>query len=1364
MNWENQQEYSWGCVGQIIAHQDKISAVTFDECACLRVVSCGFDGLVRRWKYFSQEWMLETEFNIQEVRGNINPTAVSCFSCSANESYNFVGTDRGWLFVWVVDCETNKSYYVSKKFENDSVVMCAWEKCAIVQSISRVAVGYKKGIVCVYSFIPSDISSTPSIVQLTRFYAHEADICHIVWRSSASASSSDPEILTCGRDQMVKVWNVTTSECTSSFQVPGQLRQQFGNAGRHNEKSEQNGAPWISACYTPGSDSSVNVLFSSVRGGLFHWDCKGTPSCMSLDSQGHSMLIFSMHYFLNSPGLVITLSQDRFLIVWQLVEGSKLSVILKVPTMSAGVCSLAQSEFSNGPLVAGLSDGSMIFWKFPAPELFGERNSSDNQKKEKFVSISPRGCKSSSVTTLSCHPLPQFENVIAYGTESGCVEIVDINKLRRMKSQKPKPQLYAFGSTVYRVTWGPLLFSDIYRRKANKSEERTSEINHSKSDNSSISTTHIIAQEDESSTEDNEASSKFSFYVYSISKGKIYCHFGCSRPPIDVSTKFPRFPGTTDEDWKALIRSEISFRLVSKSELPGVDLIADTFNCLVAVGYRSGEVDIYGFLRSNSSNCEEEVVEKESRRLVFICRTVNHSKCVNCLTWSRDHYWLAVGSNETFITVTDVKIQLINYLHQGESSKPIQLSTSLARLEGHYNRITCLDWSPHDPFLLLSASFDGTANVWRIHPENIEKDNFSISNFRALRSRHFACLWSRQEPDLAFSGGELCHLFGWQPSEQLFSQPPHTRRYRPSTVKKLVNDREAPSNGDILCCDPVPTETESLPDSKALNDKELKQKQVIIKSNDILPNGTSHQEMSIPLQCNSSRKVNSTGIHDKRKRPALFPNLFSSMNTNNCELDLDNSPPIQLGSFLSQILNASNFITEQMNDKQVEIDLLLLLPQARMTRTCLLKYLNMEASAHLESFHSQQRPNSLVHLDAYCIILLWIGHVVTVASIMSSEGHMPFWLLYAVQLSFSSDGSSGSGEWDLLGEKIKDMQTTSPDTLVSATLLVCAHRIHEAIELLLSYDKVKEALILAHLRLESSSEVVIYTEKCIKRLIDRRSNSVEKSFFSIILNIGNKQWISATNMLHREAGISKIRPGKEIEQLAWCWIGVNLLLNASSSSSSNDNDYLSNECLRLSSMCLTVSFRLFPKEPLFLNRWYEAFSRLLSSSSSETTPCPGVICSLMLLNIGQIIYFYMASYKEEKEKEEEEEAAALVVNGEEKEEEVVVYECLKNDWMKSITSDCLTYFSQLIADRQPSSLWEVCLTHFCIDFLLFYLIHNHCTLNKLVQVDTLTAYIDRYEASRKSCEYIKPKVTSYLIRHLFSTYRKILITNGLNTD
>ncbi|CAH8852905.1 unnamed protein product [Trichobilharzia szidati] len=117
------------------------------------------------------------------------------------------------------------------------------------------------------------------------------------------------------------------------------------------------------------------------------------------------------------------------------------------------------------------------------------------------------------------------------------------------------------------------------------------------------------------------------------------------------------------------------------------------------------------------------------------------------------------------------------------------------------------------------------------------------------------------------------------------------------------------------------------------------------------------------------------------------------------------------------------------------------------------------------------------------------------------------------------------------------MQRTSPDPLVSATLLVCAHCIHEAIELLLSYEKVEEALILAHLRLESSSsEVVIYTEKCIKRLIDHRSSSFdEKSFFSIRLNIGNKQWLNATNiMVHREVEISKIRPGKEeIEQVGW---------------------------------------------------------------------------------------------------------------------------------------------------------------------------------------------------------------------------------------
>lgn len=316
------------------------------------------------------------------------------------------------------------------------------------------------------------------------------------------------------------------------------------------------------------------------------------------------------------------------------------------------------------------------------------------------------------------------------------------------------------------------------------------------------------------------------------------------------------------------------------------------------------------------------------------------------------------------------------------------------------------------------------------------------------------------------------------------------------------------------------------------------------------------------------------------------------------------------------------------------------------------------------------------------------------------------------------------------------MQTASPDILVSVTLLVCAHRVQEAVELLLSYDRVKEALVLARLRL-NPSESWKYAEKCITRLIER-SCSNEKSFFFIIYNIGKKEWLNATNMVHREVEVSNLRPGKEIEQLSWYWIGISLLLNTSSL------DYLSSECLRLASMCLTVGFKLFPTEAIFLERWLDAFSRLLSS---ETTSCSGLISSLLLLDIGQMTSFLMANYHQE-----------------ESDTSTIPYENHSDNWMKYINPDCITCLNQLVSDRQPSSLWEVCLTNFCVDFLLFYLVHNHVPPTKLPSDNSLTMYIDRYESSRKSCEYIKPKETTYLISYLFSTYQQVLVNNYSTSD
>ncbi|CAH8492679.1 unnamed protein product [Heterobilharzia americana] len=141
-NSEKKQHFTWSFVGQIQPHHEKTSAITFDELLCL--VSCGYDGLVRRWKYFHQDWVLESEFNVHSVRENVNPTAVSSFSYSS-QSYNFIGTNKGLLIIWIVDFEKSKSHCMSKKYENDSVVVCAWDRlhertsrCLYIQTIRSI--------------------------------------------------------------------------------------------------------------------------------------------------------------------------------------------------------------------------------------------------------------------------------------------------------------------------------------------------------------------------------------------------------------------------------------------------------------------------------------------------------------------------------------------------------------------------------------------------------------------------------------------------------------------------------------------------------------------------------------------------------------------------------------------------------------------------------------------------------------------------------------------------------------------------------------------------------------------------------------------------------------------------------------------------------------------------------------------------------------------------------------------------------------------------------------------------------------------------------------------------------------------------
>lgn len=86
-------------------------------------------------------------------------------------------------------------------------------------------------------------------------------------------------------------------------------------------------------------------------------------------------------------------------------------------------------------------------------------------------------------------------------------------------------------------------------------------------------------------------------------------------------------------------------------------------------------------------------------------------------------------------------------------------------LRGHYAPITAIDWSPHEPSLLASASADGTVQVWNA------SDGTAISNFRGHLGKSKCVCWSVLNPNLIYSGGDEDCIKEWNYQQQTNKTP-----------------------------------------------------------------------------------------------------------------------------------------------------------------------------------------------------------------------------------------------------------------------------------------------------------------------------------------------------------------------------------------------------------------------------------------------------------------------------------------------------------------------------------------------------------------------------------------------------------------
>lgn len=88
------------------------------------------------------------------------------------------------------------------------------------------------------------------------------------------------------------------------------------------------------------------------------------------------------------------------------------------------------------------------------------------------------------------------------------------------------------------------------------------------------------------------------------------------------------------------------------------------------------------------------------------------------------------------------------------------------RLCGHTAKITGMAWSPHHEARLVTASYDGTAQVWDVLQEA------PLCNYQGHAGNLLCVDWSPVDPDVIWTGGKDFTVHEWRISKQEFTKPP----------------------------------------------------------------------------------------------------------------------------------------------------------------------------------------------------------------------------------------------------------------------------------------------------------------------------------------------------------------------------------------------------------------------------------------------------------------------------------------------------------------------------------------------------------------------------------------------------------------
>uniref|UniRef100_UPI00398EDF24 gem-associated protein 5 isoform X2 n=1 Tax=Pristiophorus japonicus TaxID=55135 RepID=UPI00398EDF24 len=496
---------------------------------------------------------------------------------------------------------------------------------------------------------------------------------------------------------------------------------------------------------------------------------------------------------------------------------------------------------------------------------------------------------------------------------------------------------------------------------------------------------------------------------------------------------------------------------------------------VLAIGNDDGSIEIF-----------------QAPRLKLLCTIQTHHKLLNAIRWHHPHgtrpdlgYLLASGSNNAIIHIHNLKAVLEN-----PPDSPVMLTEPYRTLPGHTAKITSLSWSPHRDAMLVSACYDGTAQVWDVLKEE------PLCNYRGHIGRLLGVQWSPVDADSVWTGGDDFTVQQWEVSKQEHTRPPKGKKAfeldkrrvslpKPKSKKARRKNEKGPTGQEGDECPETPSQCVPTAHNGGGGDPEEEEEcrepvEMAKMSNGIsrMPASLAElrlQERTDPLVHNFPPTATNQTPQLKKERPkeerrrerpeapvkkkkgrSVLP--LSTANDHRSKEEL-HSDCVNL----AHILYSKESPGQSRPGSGEEIQLGLF-----VDRPALYRMFEEEGRNHLEAGHPEM-----------CYqLLLWRGDVRGALEMASERGELNDTLVAMAPMA-------GYVVWMKTIEAFVKQLCFQEQYIKAATYLLSIHRVYEAVQLLRSHQLFREAIAIAKARLQPEDPVLKELFTCCAGVMEK---------------------------------------------------------------------------------------------------------------------------------------------------------------------------------------------------------------------------------------------------------------------------------------